>query len=365
VLYECLTGGVPYGAEVGGVILREHDEPPAFPPDFPGPLRATVETCLRLSPDDRFESVHELLEDLGQTARQGDSVRLPWAGGSGGPGSPGGPLADAPTAGGLGSFARSADAPTPAAPAGGEGSDETPRRPTPTSFGRDDLRQAAGELARGAVGVARGVWDGVRGRGADRDADRDAGRGASESDDPSAPTAPDSSPGPESGSPGEATGEETPRAGGSFGHDIVSVRTLAESDDEPRAPYAAGPSSTPAPARGPARGAELAVGGPLSPAGGTAALAIPVPPRESGGAIGAIASTAVLGAEILATLVTGPVLALLRGLRGGVDGVLQRLPGAFGAIVRLVLFVLVCFSLGAAAALVILGALMGGNPYIQ
>jgi hypothetical protein len=305
VLYECLTGRVPYGAELGGVVLREHDEPPPFPPAFPAPLRATVETCLRLSPEDRFESVHELLEDLGQTARQGDSVRLPWSG-------PGGRA-----------FGAYRTPPEPAPPAQDAGAGER------SAFRRDDLRQAAGELARGAVGVARGVWDGVRGRG-------EVLRPGSPAQTPEPGEAVESG----AGEPGDdAAG--TPGFGA--GDDVVSVRTLADSDDAPRTALAVRPATG---------------------AFATEALSIPVPPRESGGAVGAIAATAVLGAEILATLITGPVLALLRGTRGVLDRTLQGLPVALGAAARLCLFVAVCFGLGAATALVILGALMGDKLYI-
>ncbi len=55
-------------------MLRETDEPPEFPDGFPAVARPAVEGCLRLDPDDRFGTVAELLDVLGQTARPGDSV---------------------------------------------------------------------------------------------------------------------------------------------------------------------------------------------------------------------------------------------------------------------------------------------------
>ena len=44
MLFECISGRLPFDSETEyGVIVRENDDPPAFPPDFHGPLRATVE----------------------------------------------------------------------------------------------------------------------------------------------------------------------------------------------------------------------------------------------------------------------------------------------------------------------------------
>jgi hypothetical protein len=133
---------------------------------------------------------------------------------------------------------------------------------------------------------------------------------------------------------------------------VISVQTLGD-DPPPRLPLGA------------ALGARLPVERPPAGAPWTAALTVPVPPRDRGGAIGAMASTAVLGAEVLGALVTGPVLALLRGVGGVLDRSLHGLPGAVGAAARLLVFVLVCFCLGAATALVFLGAVMGGNLYIH
>src|SRR5262245_41591471 len=127
ILFESLSFKLPFGDDAsGGFVLREDDRPPAFPTGFPVELRPVVDRCLRLAPEQRYASVHELLSALGQTARQGDSVRLPWA---------------------------EKTAPGPAA-APAAATAETPRA------AKEELRLAAVELARGAVGVARGVWDG-------------------------------------------------------------------------------------------------------------------------------------------------------------------------------------------------------------
>ncbi|TAJ20686.1 MAG: serine/threonine protein kinase, partial [Planctomycetota bacterium] len=79
ILFESMTGQLPYPStnEIG-LALRETDEPPRFTADFPAPLRVVVERCLRLDPRVRYQSAHELLDELGQSARQGDSVVIPW-----------------------------------------------------------------------------------------------------------------------------------------------------------------------------------------------------------------------------------------------------------------------------------------------
>jgi hypothetical protein len=75
LLYECVAGKPPFEPESGiGVPIRDDDTPPEFGPGFPQGLRRAVERCLRLDPQERYASVAELLEDLGQTARPGDSV---------------------------------------------------------------------------------------------------------------------------------------------------------------------------------------------------------------------------------------------------------------------------------------------------
>lgn len=75
LLYECVAGKPPFEPESGiGVPIRDDDTPPEFGPGFPADLRRVVERCLRLEPDQRYASVADLLEDLGQAARPGDSV---------------------------------------------------------------------------------------------------------------------------------------------------------------------------------------------------------------------------------------------------------------------------------------------------
>lgn len=124
VLYESLTGKLPFESTSStGLIVRESDDPPEFPDDFSEAARVVIERCLRLDPDDRYATVNELLADLGQTARPGDSV-LTWL---------------------------PKEAPVVPSKASEPESDS----------GSEELRQTAAELARGAVEVARGVWDGI------------------------------------------------------------------------------------------------------------------------------------------------------------------------------------------------------------
>ncbi|TDJ67871.1 MAG: serine/threonine protein kinase, partial [Planctomycetota bacterium] len=139
ILYESLTGTLPFESDApGGLVLREEDSPPVFPDDFPARLRPAVESCLRLSPDDRFDGVGDLLSNIDQTARLGDSVKIDWVEPAGRP-------------------VTAAGAPNATL----EARDE-PKTP---SSANEELRQTAAELARASVEVARGVWEGLRGAG--------------------------------------------------------------------------------------------------------------------------------------------------------------------------------------------------------
>jgi tRNA A-37 threonylcarbamoyl transferase component Bud32 len=166
MFYESLTGEPPFQPTgPSGLIMREGDQPPVFLEDFPADLRRVVERCLRLGPADRYQTVEELLDDLGQSARQGDSIRFELGDG----------LVDA-----------AVPAPTTAETA------------TPPS---GELRETAAVLTRGAVDVAKGVWDGLNSRPAERS-------GASPQPSASAPPA----------APAAATIPVPPRAaGGVFG----------------------------------------------------------------------------------------------------------------------------------------------------
>lgn len=75
ILYESLAGKLPFTPdEHGGLVLRETDHPPEFPASFPAVARPAVEGALRRDPENRFQSVADVLDVLGQTSRPGDSV---------------------------------------------------------------------------------------------------------------------------------------------------------------------------------------------------------------------------------------------------------------------------------------------------
>lgn len=322
ILFESMAGKLPYADDESGLstFMREDDEPPTFPPDFPPELRHIVERCLRFDPADRYQTVNELLEDMGQTARQGDSVTIPW---------------DLPG--------------TPRPREVGKQAGE----PTPTAAG-DEFRTAASELARGAVEVARGMWDGVRGTKKPPEADP-------------VPTAPEAAPTP------------APVAKASGSDDIVSFETL--SDTEPEAtevPSNGLPDDDPRGRRGvlgildrvrkdgefreapltpevedePLERAidqeweqhEPRLPHPVEPSG---AATVPVPPRAEGGVFGAALSSLSLGVEIMIAIVSGPITAVARGLGRSADRLVRRVPGFLGRILRLGFFMLFFFVVGA------------------
>jgi len=239
ILYESISGRVPFEVRSGaGIVVRESDAPPDFSEDFPADLRRVAERCLRLEPEKRYDDVEELLEDLGQTARRGDSVRLEH-------------VQPAPEPA---SVAQGAFAPRAAAVA-----EQTPPPAREGSSG--ELRATAPELTRGAVEVARGVWDGLR----------------------TAKT-------PGSGRP---AGQQAPL------------------DPQPReaAPAATPDAAETSPPPSAAGGQPIYVPPPRP-------VTIPVPPRARGGALGTLVSTVGLAAEVF--------LSLLRGILSSLGGFLVR-----------------------------------------
>ncbi|MSR61072.1 MAG: serine/threonine protein kinase [Planctomycetes bacterium] len=298
ILYESLTFRLPFGADSGGAFLvRDDDRPPEFSSGFPPSLRPVVERCLRLEPEQRYANVHELLADLGQTARQGDSVRLPW-----------------------GADAAPRTRPANASSAASQADEQTPRG------GKQDLRVAAAELARGAVGVGRGIWDGVAER---------VGGSASQ-DGASAPLA-------------AADGD---------GSEVLVIQSLEEPDVQSLT-SAASPFAAPdAPWRVELRRARETPGAlaPLATDGIAALATVPVPPRAEGGFFGSVVQSLVVGTEIMGALVTGPLLAFARGAARAFDRTVRGLPGLVGSFIRLLLFLLLMGGLGAACAFVLLAA---------
>ncbi|MBK8977961.1 MAG: serine/threonine protein kinase [Planctomycetes bacterium] len=78
ILYECLTGDVPFRGESEWEVLRKHETEPPCLPEFLGQVECTVlSRCLAKEPDDRFQSVKELLHVLQAPASLGESMRIP------------------------------------------------------------------------------------------------------------------------------------------------------------------------------------------------------------------------------------------------------------------------------------------------
>ncbi len=65
LLYECLTGTVPFSGDSEWEVLRKHEtEAPSFPDTVEAGERQVIERCLAKNPDDRFQTVeapHKLL----------------------------------------------------------------------------------------------------------------------------------------------------------------------------------------------------------------------------------------------------------------------------------------------------------------
>jgi serine/threonine protein kinase len=303
ILYESLSGKLPFESAVPGTIsVREDDTSPQFSPEFPAPMRRVVERCLRLAPQDRYASVSELLEDLGQTARPGESLRMESA-------RPGSSTIDPKL------VARDKSTPL------GD-------RPGP----RTEARQAAAELTRGAVEVARGVWDGLRNI-------RTAPRTSSDprlSLDPRSPPTPrppsDARPGSDAprSAPGStpSAGKPGPVVGGEWSSD-ADLDPKRATGTPPFAPTPAAQRPDGAGAAAPdtlvmysldegmesaARGTSLGVP-PVIESGAASALAgtIPVPPAGQGGWLGTLRSSLVLAVEVLVSLLRG----LVRKASGG------------------------------------------------
>ena len=133
ILYELYSGHLPFETSPdAGVVLREDDAPPPFPAEFPARVRSVVECCLRLEPSSRFPGVSHLLAALGQTARAEDPLVA---------------IESLPP-----EIALPLPIPRPA---------QQPVSQT-QSGRRPELRSTATDLTRGAVEVARGVWEGLK-----------------------------------------------------------------------------------------------------------------------------------------------------------------------------------------------------------
>lgn len=65
MLYECLVGYVPFRGDSEWEVLKKHEsEEPLYPSDLAPSDRAVIESCLRKAPEDRVQSVADVLAIL-------------------------------------------------------------------------------------------------------------------------------------------------------------------------------------------------------------------------------------------------------------------------------------------------------------
>ncbi len=288
ILYEALAGRLPFATSVpgvaGSIAIREDDNPPEFPADFPIRCRSVVERCLRLSPEHRYASVAEILDELGARARPLDSVML--VGERARPSSPPVivPLSTAP--------------------------------PTPATATPSDARQAARELTRGAVEVARGVFDGIRAASRSRAPARDA----------DVKPVPGWPPPPPSPTPTPVRAAPEPFA----------IQTLADGENQRLAQAAAVPALP------------AGLDAPISvSAAGARAATIPVPPASNGGLFRTAWATVLFAFEVLASIVRGIVGHAARTVAGPrATGVRRATGRVVAASLRLALFLFFLAVLG-------------------
>jgi serine/threonine protein kinase len=81
ILFECLTGDVPFKGDSEWEVLRKHEnETPRFPPEVGAAERAILARCLEKDPGARFQTAAELLRALQAPASLGESLVIPPAG---------------------------------------------------------------------------------------------------------------------------------------------------------------------------------------------------------------------------------------------------------------------------------------------
>ncbi len=65
ILYECLTGSVPFKGDSEWEVLEKHDkEQPSYPPDLEPGFRSVIDRCLSKHPNNRWGTVQEMIEAL-------------------------------------------------------------------------------------------------------------------------------------------------------------------------------------------------------------------------------------------------------------------------------------------------------------
>jgi serine/threonine-protein kinase len=78
MLYECLTGDVPFRGDSEWEVLHKHETEPVQVPATVGPAeRRVIQRCLAKRPEERYQSVTEILQELQAPAALGDSLVIP------------------------------------------------------------------------------------------------------------------------------------------------------------------------------------------------------------------------------------------------------------------------------------------------
>ena len=159
VLYECLSGSVPYARPSEAAVLYAHlsDPPPSLResrPDLPAELDELIARGMAKDPDDRFASAGEFMRRVAQVLGSPTAETVP-AGAVTGDGQATRPAAT-PGEATMSREAVTAAAPTAAAPAGGEtvpagGAVAAPRVPAARPAPRALLAAGAGLVAVAAI----------------------------------------------------------------------------------------------------------------------------------------------------------------------------------------------------------------------
>jgi serine/threonine-protein kinase len=141
ILYELVTGALPFDYEYPGDLLVKHVTEKPFKPsarraDVPGPMEAFILRCLQKNPDERFRDAFHFLDELRAT-RELLGPELSWAGLNE-------PVIPIETAAAI-----EDGVPVPISPAGGVGRDDrtppeqfTPKHHTPATLGPGALGHA-------------------------------------------------------------------------------------------------------------------------------------------------------------------------------------------------------------------------------
>lgn len=78
VLYECLTGDVPFKGDSEWEVLRKHEhEAVEFPAAIQASEREVIRRCLAKDPGDRYQTAEDLLRSLQAPAALGESLVIP------------------------------------------------------------------------------------------------------------------------------------------------------------------------------------------------------------------------------------------------------------------------------------------------